>query len=116
VGNINFYGDSPELLPKSLGSVRALYMLMRKNAKLQIQIEGHVNAPHSDPKIEKYQKLSEWRARTVYEYLLDKGIAAGRMAPVGLSNREMLFPDARNEREMAANRRVEVKVLSVAGE
>lgn len=113
LGNINFYGGSSVLLPASYPSVRALYKLMKKNATLQIQIEGHVNAPFGNPEQEMYQKLSEWRAKTVYDYLSDHGIDTARLSMIGLSCRFMLFPTARSEAEQAKNRRVEINIVSL---
>lgn len=112
MGNINFYGSSPELLPGSYPSVHALYKLMMHNRKMKIQIEGHVNAPGFNPDEEQYQKLSEWRANTIYNYLLEHGIEKDRMDAVGLSNRFMLFPRPLSEEQQAANRRVEINVIS----
>lgn len=113
LGNINFYGGSSVLLPASYPSVHALYKLMKKNNTLQIQIEGHVNAPFGNPEQESYQKLSEWRARTIYDYLADHGIDTGRISMIGLSCRFMLFPTATSEAEQAKNRRVEINVISL---
>jgi flagellar motor protein MotB len=41
----------------------------------------------------------------------DRGIAPDRMTVIGFGCTQMLFPAAINEKEMAANRRVELKVL-----
>jgi outer membrane protein OmpA-like peptidoglycan-associated protein len=113
LGNINFYGGSSVLLPASYPSVHALYKLMKKNATLQIQIEGHVNAPFGNPEAEQHQKLSEWRAKTVYDYLADHGIDTMRISMIGLSSRFMLFPTATSEAEQAKNRRVEINIVSL---
>ena len=113
LGNINFYGNLPTLLPESAPSVEALYKLMKKNKNMIIQIEGHVNDPGNshDPHFD--QTLSEDRAKAIYIYLLKKGIAKERMSTIGLSNTKMLYPHAKNDSEESANRRVEIKVVSI---
>jgi chemotaxis protein MotB len=56
-------------------------------------------------------KLSSARSKTVYKFLVENGIAKERLICKGYANWEMLFPLASSEEEMAANRRVEVRVL-----
>ncbi len=112
LGNINFYGDVAVLLPESYPSVEALFKLMKKNKKMIIQIEGHVNAPVDERHIY-LQRLSEERAKTIYDFLLSKGTEKERMTTIGLSNKEMLFPNPNDEFEASANRRVEIKVISI---
>ena len=112
LGNINFYGNSSLLIPESFSSVEALYKLMKGNKKMIIQIQGHVNDPTS-LKPDYDQSLSEERAMGIYTYLLKKNINKVRMSTIGLSNTKMLFPNPKNEEEESANRRVEIKVVSI---
>lgn len=111
LGNINFYGHEARLLPESYPSVMALYKLMSKNKKMIIQIEGHVNDPGG--RIATDQQLSEDRAKTVYDFLLKSGIQKERISTIGLSNKQMLFPFPKDESQASANRRVEIKVISI---
>lgn len=116
--NLNFFASSAELLPASRPSLEALHKLMRKNKTLVIRIEGHVNNPKtnlSPATSSDLQELSEERAKMVYDYLLFKKIPSWRMSAAGLSDTEMLFPEAGNEAEMLQNRRVEIKVISLKG-
>lgn len=123
LGNINFVGGLPTLLPESYPSVEALYRLMAKNKKLVILIEGHVNNPRGGSQMGlpesfpgQFQELSENRAATIRDYLLKRGIAPERMSTKGMAAREMLYPYAKTEAEQKANRRVEIKVVSLNGE
>ena len=113
LGNINFFGNSDILLPESKPSAEALYKLMKKNKSMTITIQGHVNDPGSRSKAEQIQLLSDARAKTVYYYLINKGIDKTRMKTEGLSNKKMLFPNPKNEYEEGENRRVEIKVMSL---
>ena len=128
--NLNFEGDTSQLIAASISSLEALYKLMKKNKSLIIQIEGHVNYPSymPNPKLHKHksrryvppemnayefnQWLSNERAKMIYKYLTNKGIKEKRMTTIGFGATKMLFPDATSESEMAQNRRVEINVIS----
>ena len=114
-GNINFYGNLPDLLPCSYPSADALFQLMMKNKKLVIQIEGHVNKGIIKSKEDELfnQQLSEQRAKTIFNYLIKKGISKDRLSIVGLSASQMIFPKPLTEIEQEANRRVEIKITSM---
>lgn len=117
LGNINFYGNQAKLLPTSYSSVESLYKLMKKNKKLVIQIEGHVNDPNyndKDKSIANFnQTLSENRAITIFNYLKGKGIEESRMSYIGLSNKFPVYRKPQTEWQQEANRRVEIKVVSL---
>lgn len=121
MGNLNFWGGSPDLLPRSTPSLISLYLLMKKNRKMKIQIEGHVNGVElgthlpmfSKPSKEEWQLLSDQRTATVFNYLREKGIDTSRMSKIGYADKFMLFPKPKNEYEHEANRRVEIKVISI---
>jgi outer membrane protein OmpA-like peptidoglycan-associated protein len=115
VGNINFVAGFSILLPTSYSAVQALCKLMRKNNKMVIRIEGHITSRTYDPYNEWGQKLSEWRAKTVYDYLADCGIEKERMSTIGYSSRFLLYPHATTQEEFSANRRVEINVISING-
>ena len=120
LGNINFYDNSVEFLPESYPSVTALAHLMKKNPKMRIQIEGHVNgagADKDDRHVQSYfQELSERRARVLRNCLIDAGIAADRMTTIGYGATRMLFPYANTEYYEKANCRVEIRVISIDGD
>lgn len=121
LGNINFYGDLVEFLPESYPSVEALTHLMKKNKKMTIQIEGHVNAAglsNTEMTVSSkyFQELSEGRAITLRNCLMNAGISGDRMKTIGYGATRMLFSHAVSEYEQKANRRVEVKVISINGE
>ncbi|MEI6488064.1 MAG: OmpA family protein [Bacteroidota bacterium] len=111
MGSINFFGDQATLLPESVSSVEALVKLMKKNKKMKIIIEGHVNGTGGGSV--DIQKLSEERAKTVYNFLLKNDIDKDRMSTVGYGAKRMIYPQPMTEWEMAANRRVEINVVSI---
>jgi outer membrane protein OmpA-like peptidoglycan-associated protein len=110
LGGINFYDNSEDLLPGSYQAVDNLCRLMKKNPKMVIRIEGHVNGPGIGPVM---QLLSEERAESVFDYLLNAGIDKERMSIVGFSNKFQLYPHPKSSAEESANRRVEINVISI---
>ena len=115
--NMNFFGNVATMIPSSKPSLEALLKLMRKNKKLIIQIEGHVNHPvymedRNDPELVKFdQWLSDERAKMVYEYLISNGIDENRVSKIGYAAKYMLYPNAVSDVLMEQNRRVEINVI-----
>ncbi|MES2139544.1 MAG: OmpA family protein [Bacteroidota bacterium] len=106
MSSINFYGSQAILLPSSFSSLIALYNLMKKNKRMIIRIEGHINGYGDHP-------LSVSRAKTVYDYLIEQGIEKERMSFIGFGGEKQLFPNTRDETQASANRRVEINVISI---
>jgi len=113
LNDLYFYGGTPILLPESEKALVGVVDFMQFNADLRIEIGGHINKPNQAPvpTSSKSFQLSENRARVVYEYLIEKGIAKERLSFKGYGNAEMLFPRASNPVEEQTNRRVELKVV-----
>lgn len=112
--DINFQPGVAIFVPSAYPTLRALHRFMRRNANIDIALEGHVNGVSNgvrmtpNPIFE--QQLSEDRALAVKRYLENKKIARNRMTNKGFGAIYMLYPKARTSREMAANRRVEVRM------
>jgi len=113
VNNINFVGNSDELLKESYSSVYALTKLMKKNKKMVIRIEGHVNGEGCVPGDPYCQKLSEQRAIKVYNMLVSKNSEIERMQTIGFADKKMLYPYPKSDSQSEKNRRVEINVLSI---
>jgi OOP family OmpA-OmpF porin len=81
--------------------------ILEKNPSLKVQIEGHTDSRGSVPY---NQDLSEKRAKSVRDYLEQKGIAQDRMKCVGYGSSK---PAASNDTPegMTQNRRVEFKPI-----
>lgn len=110
--NFNFKGNLPVLLPKSVPTLELLYEMLDKSGYC-IEIKGHINLPNQpDCKLDtRHYKLSVDRAGMVFDHMVKRGISSKRMLPKGYGNWEMLYPKARVEKNMAKNRRVEIKVI-----
>jgi outer membrane protein OmpA-like peptidoglycan-associated protein len=101
--NINFNVDSHVLLPESINGLQDLILILETYPNIRIEIIGHTD----NSVTEAYnQELSEKRAETVVQHLIEKGIAAHRLSWKGFGNK---FPVASNEAVdgQEKNRRVE---------
>ena len=114
--DINFYPDRHRILESSRGALDILLNTMRVNAALRIEIRGHVcclpdyqgDAMDMDTYTE---DLSLQRAKEIYLFLSENGIAKDRMIYIGLGAKYPLVKEF-TERDKAKNRRVEIKILS----
>ena len=79
------------------------------NAEIKIEIQGHVFSMEENSIAG--QKLSEARAKKVYNYLVTNGINKNRMTTKGYGNTKPIFPNPHFSYEEQMNRRVEIKVL-----
>ena len=78
--NIFFNTNEYEILPSSLTELSTLTELLRTNATLNIEIQGHTDNVGNELQNE---KLSLNRAKAVYDFLLAKGISAQRLTYKG---------------------------------
>jgi outer membrane protein OmpA-like peptidoglycan-associated protein len=81
--------------------------MLSDNPEIRIEIRGHtdnVGEPGEN------QMLSESRARAVYDWLVEKGVASGRLSSRGFGEK---MPIASNDTEQGRqdNRRVEFVLI-----
>lgn len=115
-----FRADRAELESHSLGYMQELKQIvagfLRKYPGALIEISGHVNCPRRFEKDKVYMQrmkdLSVQRAELIHQLLITDGIPASNLRYKGMSNTEMIFPNAGTEEEMRKNMRVEIIVLS----
>jgi outer membrane protein OmpA-like peptidoglycan-associated protein len=96
------------LLPESHTELNKVVEYMNSNPKMKIEIGGHTDNVGT----KEYNKaLSQNRAKSVYNYLIEKGVSADRLSYKGY---DFSIPIADNDTEegRALNRRTEFKVIS----
>lgn len=105
--NIFFATDSFNLLPQSKAELEQLVNFMRVNPGLVIEISGHTDNVGT---AQYNQLLSERRARSVYDFLVNAGIDPRRLQYKGYG---ALNPVSTNDDEQgrALNRRTEMRVI-----
>ena len=105
--NIFFDLGKSDLRLESSIELLKLADLLKKNPSLKIEISGHTDNV-GDAALN--QKLSEDRAKTVMNFLIQNGIAASRLVSKGYGSTQ---PVASNDSETGRqkNRRTEMKIL-----
>lgn len=102
--NIVFESGKADLLPSSFNELNELADYLNNNPKLIIKINGHTDNIGS---LKANLELSAARAKAVYQYLLNKNIAASRLSYEGKGAEEQIASNT-TEEGRALNRRVEV--------
>jgi len=100
---IRFDVNKASLKPESMGPINKIYELMAKKPDLNFSIEGHTDA---DGDADFNQKLSEERAQTVFNTLVELGIAPERLKVAGYGESNPIAENTTAEGK-ANNRRVE---------
>ncbi len=107
LANIQFETASAELLPIAYPELDRLVKLMNENPSLRFELSAHTdnvgNAAYN-------MRLSEMRAVSVVNYLLENGISESRLVPKGYGLTQPKVPNDSDENR-AINRRVEFTLL-----
>jgi outer membrane protein OmpA-like peptidoglycan-associated protein/tetratricopeptide (TPR) repeat protein len=112
--NILYETAKWDLLPASYVELNKLVELMKKNPTLRIQIRSHTDSRGST---KSNQKLSENRAKSVVDYLINiGGIPPVRLESKGYGESMLLVKPERTDADYQANRRTEFTVIGTTGE
>lgn len=104
---VEFTFDSSVILPVSYPILDEVLRLLQVSPEITlVSIEGHTDNQGKD---EYNQKLSEDRARSVMNYLVNKGIEKGRLTSTGFGMTKPLLSND-TEAGQQRNRRVEFKI------
>ncbi len=101
-----FKFNKATIMPVSYPLLDEVADVLRSNPSIHVRIEGHTDSKGNN----RYnKKLSDERAASVVQYLVDKGIEAYRLESVGFGE-ERPIEDNSTEAGRAANRRVEIHI------
>ncbi|MFT4197265.1 MAG: OmpA family protein [Pseudoxanthomonas sp.] len=107
---VNFNFDKATLRPDAIAILNEAVEILKRYPELRVEVAGHTDLCGKDGY---NQKLSERRAKTVFDYLVSNGVDAGRLVgPVGYGETRPLeptpqtFPACKSEK----NRRTELNV------
>ncbi len=108
--NIPFEYNSSALAPEAERQLAQLVDALSRDslAEFRFEVAGHTDASGS---ADYNRKLSEQRARSVMEFLIDAGIDAQRLEAMGYGEDKLLH---RDDPTHAGNRRVEIRNLGPA--
>lgn len=104
--NVFFQTNSYKLLAKSFTSLKEVVQVMHDNPSFKISIDGYTD---NTGRAEYNQTLSEQRAGSVRQYLIDQGIAESRITSAGHGINNPIA-DNNTAAGRAKNRRVEMKL------
>lgn len=112
---IYFFPESHRVKPESMPVLQTLYNTMIENPKLKIRIEGHVcciiDYPDAVDMDSHDSHLSVNRAKSIYDYLVEKGISKSRLQYAGYGKSRPIVAHERTEEDADKNRRVEIRIL-----
>jgi outer membrane protein OmpA-like peptidoglycan-associated protein len=111
LGDVLFDTGAATLKPGAATTIDRLAQFMRDYPERSVRIEGHTDSAGSD---ETNQSLSERRAQAVRDALLERGLAAERIATLGYGEaRPIAGNDSAGGRQQ--NRRVEIVLSDAQG-
>lgn len=103
---VNFEFDSDRLRPDAIVILDEAVTVLNRRKEINMDIIGHTCSIGA---AQYNQGLSERRARSVYDYLVNHGIAADRLTTQGYGETRPAFSNATNDGR-AKNRRVELHI------
>lgn len=109
LNNIFFESEKYELKKESKAELDVVLKMIEKNPSLKIEIGGHTDNTGTD---EKNKALSQNRAKSVYDYLVEKGVDAERISYKGYSSTQPVAGNDSPENK-AKNRRTEFTVTAI---
>ncbi len=104
--NVYYKTDSYTILPASEPELQKLLTFLKQNPDLKVEIQGHTD---NTGQADKNQALSEKRAQSVVQFLVERGISSERLQAKGFGEQ---LPVATNDTEEGKrlNRRTTVKI------
>ena len=108
IDNLNFKINTFIVVPESRGKMYELLVVLQKNPKLKIEIQGHLCCMPIDR-----LDLSTQRAKAINNFLIANGIHENRLTYKGFGSTHPVYPlPEKDELQRAANRRVEIEIVS----
>jgi outer membrane protein OmpA-like peptidoglycan-associated protein len=110
---VNFANDDDRIIGRqSFEILDVVATVLRLNPRVRVEVQGHTdNRGDYDHNID----LSQRRAQSVCNYLIEKGVSADRLVPRGYGP-DQPIEDNRTNRGRSANRRVEFHILGAGGQ
>lgn len=110
LNNIYYDFDKATLRPESKEELNKLVSMLKETKEVSVQISSHTDARGND---NYNNRLSDLRAKTVVDYLIDHAIEPGRLIARGYGESKLLIKNAKTEDEHQKNRRTTFKVTEV---
>ncbi len=126
--NVYFFKDAAVMKPESKYELISLLDMLEENPKLEVRIHGHTNGNASGKIIhldeeknffslvaeqeEDYgsaKKLSQFRAETIQDWLVEQGVSPDRMSVKGWGGKKMIY--GKHDTQAHKNVRVEIEIV-----
>jgi outer membrane protein OmpA-like peptidoglycan-associated protein len=107
LSNTLFEFDKFNLTPEAVTELNKVLKWLNDNPALKVEIEGHTDSRGT---AEYNQKLSEDRAKSVYNYFVEHGVSASRLSYRGYGLTRPIATNATDEGRQQ-NRRVELQII-----
>ena len=108
IENLNFIINTFAVVNESRGKMYELLLVLQKNPDLKIEIHGHLCCMPVDR-----TDLSTQRAKAIYNFLVHNEIQKERLSYKGFGSSQPIYPlPEKDEKERAANRRVEILIVN----
>ena len=111
--NLYFYPDRAILTNESVPYLQELAEQLKAYPSATFDIVGHINYQSrlDSTHLKDLYRLSEQRAKAVYDYLAEHGIPPAKMKYKGVGNSQPLIAAPRNDDERRKNMRVQVIIM-----
>jgi outer membrane protein OmpA-like peptidoglycan-associated protein len=107
IENLNFIINTFAVVPESRGKLYELLLVLQSNPGLKIEIQGHLCCMPVDR-----TDLSTQRAKAIYNFLIANDVYRARLSYKGFGSSNPIYPlPEKDEKERAANRRVEILIV-----
>jgi outer membrane protein OmpA-like peptidoglycan-associated protein len=111
IENLNFVINTFAVVNESRGKLYELLLVLQKNPSLKIEIQGHICCIPVDR-----TDLSTQRAQALYNFLMNQNISKDRLSYKGFGSTQPIYAlPEKDEKERAANRRVEILIVAKVG-
>ncbi len=109
IEKLYFDADSTSFKKESVEVLDEIYAFLKANPTVHIEIGGHTN---NRPKPYYCNRLSTARAKSVYDYLIKKGIDPNRLSYKGYGKRKPIASNS-SVAGRKRNQRVEIKIMKL---
>ena len=108
VEDLNFQINTYIVIPASRGKLYELLVVLKDNPTMKIEVQGHLCCQPVDR-----LDLSTQRAKAIKNFLIANGIDEKRLTYKGFGSSQPIYPlPEKDEKERAANRRVEIMIVA----
>lgn len=107
IDNLNFIINTFAVVNESRGKLYELLLVLQSNPSLKIEIQGHLCCMPVDR-----TDLSTQRAKAIFNFLIANDVYRARLSYKGFGSTQPIYPiPEKDEKERAANRRVEILII-----